>query len=805
MPTSSSNQAIATAIVTGPPWGGGGISFPLQPVYHLNPATGVPDFMSFQPELVLSQVTTNNPTTVALAFFTTYPAVFGTGDPLNQLQVREVLTDIDQNPMTHVIFQQMYGGLVVWGCELRVHLSHNLAIRSISGNYMRDPAVSFEIKVPEVTARTTALNMSLSYQRAFQRERLNRVPDTLSDSASNFDPSQFTDHLFDTISQVTKIEDWGLVVLPSALARDGGQSNHLAWRFRSPDFELFVSASTGNVVYQISRIQNARQIFDANQGTNETLQLRDGVQVNTNTPLDQEALNVDNAVAAVEAFWRLFARNGWDGQGGNSDAVVDFNFDNPTIPGVQENSNWSDNDRRTNYSHGWGMPDVVGHEFTHALTHATSRLIYRAESGAMNESFSDVFGELIFPDPNPRNWLIGEAINTPNTIGPLRDMASQRVDRYSKYNTNADDNGRVHENSGIGNRAAVLISDGDGTTAHPGIGRQRLARLYWDVLTTRLHPWSTYIDLVHNTWEAVRNLVNDQRQGILLPGGSNPAPVFDTNNVNSVLWAFEQVELDLNLTSGWFQVPGNKSTDYTFFQGTSVPAGEQVTDAEITVIRQKDGILLFVGKARVSTGVSVSDPTGTITATITGHGVGGTSKEIRATVTTTDYTPVDVSATVYTKVVGTSPPTQLLPTNKVIHWFDNPFFLGRTYGDIIYEGVNLGSGCTVSDVVLELFDNQNNSVASQRFGEPQAISNGTGANIVSRNLGGTDLEVHVHSWHDFGQAVRYRLVYSITGNGCSLPAFTLREVGGGGTDPQETTHGGGGSRPWPGEGHPKTN
>ena len=110
--------------------------------------------------------------------------------------------------------------------------------------------------------------------------------------------------------------------------------------------------------------------------------------------------------------------------------------------------------------------DIVGHEFTHAITQETARLVYKTESGALNESYSDIFGQLAFPNAtNP--WKVGVNLGTGGK--PLRDMKTPEntateapgVGRYSQYQTGGSDEGLVHTNSGIGNRAAVLLHDGD--------------------------------------------------------------------------------------------------------------------------------------------------------------------------------------------------------------------------------------------------------------------------------------------------------------------------------------------------------
>ena len=115
-----------------------------------------------------------------------------------------------------------------------------------------------------------------------------------------------------------------------------------------------------------------------------------------------------------------------------------------------------------------GDLDVVGHELSHGVTEATSNLIYQNESGALNESFSDIMGTAIEFRTGSGNWTIGEDI-TPGTNG-LRNMAnpgedgdpSHYLDRY----VGSGDNGGVHINSGIINHWFYLLVNG-GQNANP--------------------------------------------------------------------------------------------------------------------------------------------------------------------------------------------------------------------------------------------------------------------------------------------------------------------------------------------------
>ena len=112
--------------------------------------------------------------------------------------------------------------------------------------------------------------------------------------------------------------------------------------------------------------------------------------------------------------------------------------------------------------------DVVGHELTHGVTEFTSGLFYYAESGAINESMSDVMGELIDlgtpsdPDLPADRWQVGEDL----PLGAIRSMSNPPAfgdpDRMTSplfVGASGDSHG-VHTNSGVNNKAAFLITDG---------------------------------------------------------------------------------------------------------------------------------------------------------------------------------------------------------------------------------------------------------------------------------------------------------------------------------------------------------
>ncbi|GGF52601.1 hypothetical protein GCM10011519_28190 [Marmoricola endophyticus] len=135
--------------------------------------------------------------------------------------------------------------------------------------------------------------------------------------------------------------------------------------------------------------------------------------------------------------------------------------------------------------------DVVTHELAHGVTEHTNGLNYSYESGAINESMSDVFGEFedladgTGNDSSAARWKLGEDL--PSSIGVIRDMknppAYNQPDRTgsSLYYRGSADNGGVHYNSGVGNKAAYLITDGGSFNGQTitGLGQAKAEQLYW--------------------------------------------------------------------------------------------------------------------------------------------------------------------------------------------------------------------------------------------------------------------------------------------------------------------------------------
>jgi len=150
--------------------------------------------------------------------------------------------------------------------------------------------------------------------------------------------------------------------------------------------------------------------------------------------------------------------------------------------------------------------DVCGHEIGHAVTTHTANLIYRNESGALNESFSDIFGNSIeFENKSTASWKIGEEM-TPNGSG-IRNMQKPKVkgdpDTYKGqyWYGGSGDNGGVHTNSGVQNFWYYLLCEGDtGTNDNneffsvDSLGQAVAQQIAYRSLSTYLNRFSNYSD-----------------------------------------------------------------------------------------------------------------------------------------------------------------------------------------------------------------------------------------------------------------------------------------------------------------------
>lgn len=222
-----------------------------------------------------------------------------------------------------------------------------------------------------------------------------------------------------------------------------------------------------------------RRVYSANNGTNlpGTSKRSEGDGATGDAAIDEA---YDGLGGTFDLFWDVFGRDSIDGNGMDLLATVHFGS-------KYNNAFW--NGSQMVFGDGDGVifnrftiaPDVEGHELTHGVTGATAGLEYHDQPGALNESLSDCFGSMVKQrmmgqTSAQADWLIGQGLLAAGIHGvALRSMKAPgtayddpklgkdpQPDHMSKYVNTSSDNGGVHINSGIPNKAFYLLSIGLG-------------------------------------------------------------------------------------------------------------------------------------------------------------------------------------------------------------------------------------------------------------------------------------------------------------------------------------------------------
>jgi thermolysin len=418
---------------------------------------------------------------------------------------------MDERGAMHTRFQQTYKGVRVFGGEAIVHEGPDGKLETITDNFLQG---------------LEELNVTPSVN----------LPDALAKAV--------LDHGCYTC--LTAAPEGELV-----LTRHEGK-DYLAWRvqLRQEDNTpqttmpvLFIDAHTGQKIWGYDNLQTAsgtslysgtvtistyyksstyymedigRKVgtFDNRNSTSSTYRFTD-----TNDIWDSstQKAGVDahyGAAKTYDYFKSVHGRNGIDGNGGpgyytSADGVTKLISSKVHYGSNYNNAFW--NGSYMTYGDGDGTTfsplvtlDICGHEMMHGITERTANLTYSGESGALNESFSDVFGAMVeryAKGESADTWKIGEQAYTPGTAGDaLRYMdnphakaggtytADDDPDHYAERYTGTGDNGGVHINSGIGNKAFYMLAKG-GTHHRSGItvtaiGADAAAKIWYKALTT---------------------------------------------------------------------------------------------------------------------------------------------------------------------------------------------------------------------------------------------------------------------------------------------------------------------------------
>jgi Zn-dependent metalloprotease len=221
-----------------------------------------------------------------------------------------------------------------------------------------------------------------------------------------------------------------------------------------------------------------------------------------------------NAVAVSEFLRTALRRNNIDDRGSAIVSTINCVVASAS-PGPQEwhNAFWTPDRRQMVYGQALengGLRslainlDIVAHEMFHGVTDATARLEYARQSGALNESYSDIFGVIVTNSDNPDttkwNWEVGEGVLPGGR--PLRDLSDpprfdqpDHMDDFQvRPNTLGGDWGGVHINSGIHNKAAYNMLTAEADPRRLALTPLEVAAAFYLALTQRLSRTSQFSD-----------------------------------------------------------------------------------------------------------------------------------------------------------------------------------------------------------------------------------------------------------------------------------------------------------------------
>ncbi|MBT4520173.1 MAG: hypothetical protein HOC23_09220 [Halieaceae bacterium] len=427
----------------------------------------------------------------AKGFLGVYGSAFGIDNPTDQLQVRYSKTRSTGG--TNIRYNQVHKGVPVFGGNLILNMNSKHALLSMSGEVSPD----LDLDVAPTLTGNEARNTALEAASKWHRTKINKLQ-TTEPTLAIYDPK---------------------LLKPSFLPP------HLVWRLEvsstslAPIRELvLVNALTGLISLHFNQVHTARdrKTYDGG-GTSTipgTLICSEGDSFPGCASGDQDIIDAHaHAADAYDFYSTTHGRDGIDGAGGTLIATAHWNNG-----GSCPNAFW--NGSQMVYCDTIpGADDVVGHELTHGVTNSTSDLFYYYQSGAINESLSDVWGEFIDlsngtgSDAPSDRWLISE--DAAAFGGAIRNMKNPPAlgdpDTISSANywTSSTDSGGVHTNSGVNNKAAYLMTDGDtfnGVTVS-ALGIEKTAKIYYEAQTALLTSGSDYADLYDALYQACQNLV----------------------------------------------------------------------------------------------------------------------------------------------------------------------------------------------------------------------------------------------------------------------------------------------------------
>jgi Zn-dependent metalloprotease len=430
-------------------------------------------------------------------------------------------TVVDANGASHVRYNRTYKGLAVRGGDVVVH---NAPGGSFAGASVAQPtAISLG-----TSPKLSATQATASARKAFSGTISKTYPPELIVDATKGSPR---------LAWQTAIEGTKADQTPSYLT-------------------VIVDASTGAVLDSSDRVRHVEgsgssiysgtvpvdttlsggsySMIDPSHGNGRTCDMNQGSSTCTTftdpdnnwgsgTTTNRQSAGVDahfGAAKTFDYFKNVHGRNGIFGDGRGVPSRV--HYGNAYVNAFWDGSQMTYGDGASNQRPLVSL-DVAGHEMSHGVTEALAGLIYSGDAGGINESTSDIFGNLVEfyanTSADPGDYLVGEKINIRGNGTPLRYMHDPDTDGVS-YNcwSSAVPNADPHYSSGVGNHFFFMLAEGSGSTAYgtspvcgsapavTGIGRDKAGKIWYRALDVYFTSTESYAKARTDTLKAATDL-----------------------------------------------------------------------------------------------------------------------------------------------------------------------------------------------------------------------------------------------------------------------------------------------------------
>lgn len=500
-------------------------------IVTVNKSHSIAEFVKFPFDRPLS-LQGNSLQDKANDFLNQYKSIYNLTSVSNSLEFIEVKTD--NYGLKNLILKQLHNGVPVFDAELRFHFNSEDKLTAINGNFIPFIKVNATATLSNSDANSIALEMVEN---------------------QNINPSEKELIIFSN----------KLFVFQKGLIQGYNSGNFLVYEVEVRNEHdvrefLYINAVNGSLVEQFTGTPHAldRIVYE---GDTSTIVWQEGDAFPGS--LDQWQQNeVVTSGHAYNFFNNAFGYASYDG----ADAQMRTINNNPSIS--CPNANW--NGSTVNYCTGTATDDIIGHEWGHAYTQYTSGLIYAWQSGAINESYSDIWGETIdlingYEDEGEDlslrtgcnssvRWRQGE--DATGFGGAIRDMWDPTCDgdpgkvTDNEYWCSTGDNGGVHINSGIPNHAYALLVDGgtyNGQTIS-AIGFTKAAHIFWRAQSVYLSATSDFSTLADALEASCTDLFGINLEGLSTsetPAGPS-GEVLSTHDLTQVTNVILAVEFRVN-------------------------------------------------------------------------------------------------------------------------------------------------------------------------------------------------------------------------------------------------------------------